>query len=190
MRNKPNSKTVLYFSACSEEDYPSIDYSVNTVYEWPDLYNLAEVEAFDWLNVDLFIKANREFDILRFDGHLLLSSKARMIIDGVAPSQCLWFPVRINREPFYLMWITNVIDCLDVEKSKVKWFGIDKKRIRSVESYVFKKELLNGPSIFKIPQYRVPNLASTEIQDAVSRNQLQGWRFVDCENVPAGERLY
>ncbi len=55
--------------------------------------------------------------------------------------------------------ITNIIDCLDKTKSSIEYFDEIGGNIMDVEQYVFKEELLENVTLFKLPQLSRSSIA-------------------------------
>lgn len=78
---------------------------------------------------------------------------------------------------FYAINITNIIDCIDYEKSKYKTFR-DGKRIMRFTKYVFDEKKIKGVNIFKIKDEILKRpFVSENFRNRVLENNLTGFKF-------------
>lgn len=87
-------------------------------------------------------------------------------------------PARYKDQELFVLNVTEIRDCLDLEKSKVKRFQTS-GRIMRIEEYAFRKELLPGAFLFKIPQeaHTRPYVTDT-FKDLIEQTGIRGFRFV------------
>lgn len=87
-------------------------------------------------------------------------------------------PAKWEAQKLFVLNVTNVIDCLDHEKSKVKRFA-GSGRIMRVEEYAFYREMLKNASIFKIPEEAHTHPYVTDaFKDLIEQNGIKGFQFV------------
>ena len=168
---------------------PEIDFSQkeNSGYLWPDLYDLPEVNAFRWRDVNLRVKFGRVFDAVRMDSHMIVSERFKEILEKKSGDDCLFHRLCINDEPFYLLIVQRIVDCLDRSKSDLRWFA-GNQRIRAARNYAFHSKQLSA-AIFRIPENRVPIFVAGEVACEIKGSKIQGVTFLDAENPAPGEHL-
>jgi len=81
--------------------------------------------------------------------------------------------------PYYLIHVMETIDCLDVERSKLKRFDeADGGWVMEIVRYALKAELLVGKHIFKLtPETTGSLLLDDTFRTAVEENGLTGLEF-------------
>jgi hypothetical protein len=180
-------ENVFLLRAATGSDAPYIDSSLedNGRYPWPDLYDPKEMAAFDWSAVHLVVQNCKEFDAVRFDAHLLVSECAQNLFESIVPGDGEFLQLTVNARKFLLLVPVRTIDCLDIEASCIRWFP-GTRRIRSAETYRFRKGDIPGFALFRIPEHRVPLFTTPEVRDAVLSADLIGFDFVDAEHPPFG----
>ena len=103
-----------------------------------------------------------------------------------------YLPVRIidhkgkpvNREYFILNPILPV-DCLDNEKSNVKWSEIVEGDIRSVQRIILDPTRIDPDrELFRLHRYFDPILVRRDVAEAIDRDKLTGMRWIDADKFP------
>lgn len=86
-------------------------------------------------------------------------------------------PIRYpTGQPFYIINVMDIIDCLDEERSEVKRYTDG--GIMRVVSFCLKTDLLHGKHIFKTPlKSGADIIVSDEFRRWVEENNLRGLRF-------------
>jgi hypothetical protein len=117
-----------------------------------------------------------DYSDLNYNGYPIFSERARRIfgphIDGLGR----WIELEYDEAPYWLFWITNVVDALDGEQSELKRFA-DGKVMRIV-SYAFKPAEVRDQWLFTLPQRRGSNrLVTQRFIDLVHQHQLTGFLF-------------
>ena len=85
-----------------------------------------------------------------------ISQKAYNVLSNSFLNLVEIFPFAFNKKygQYYFMNIINLLDCLDVEKSELK-FSSDGKRIMRIKRYVFQEKILDmNTTIFKLKNKR------------------------------------
>jgi hypothetical protein len=79
-------------------------------------------------------------------------------------------------QEIYAVFVTNVVDCLDRDKSKLAYFSSGK--ILDIITPVFKAEMLYQTHIFRLPDPKVsPVYLSDAFRQAVAEHNLRGLVF-------------
>lgn len=75
----------------------------------------------------------------------------------------------------YIFNVTNVVDCLDEEKSELRIFT---NCIGNVRKPVFKKELIGSNAIFKIPRHGIGfTFINDNLKEYIEKSNLEGFNF-------------
>lgn len=94
-------------------------------------------------------------------------------------------PLQCSEGEYYALNITEVLDCIDYEKSEYKTFS-DGIRIMRFIKYSFREDKVNGKHIFKIvDEPRRRPFVSDEFRQRVLNSNLTGFKFElawDSEN--------
>ena len=86
-------------------------------------------------------------------------------------------PLDCNVGKFYAINVTNVIDCIDYEKSTYKTFR-DGKRIMSFSEYVFDTDKVPTADLFKLKDEPLKRpFVSDNFKNAVAQSGLTGFKF-------------
>lgn len=97
---------------------------------------------------------------------------------------CNRFETAINGVPYYMLRPNgHTLDCLNREESIVDPSPDDPDRILEAKRLRFFREQLTDPLIFMIPQYANSLLATESIRRLVEDANLNGFEFIDCENI-------
>ncbi|EAZ92074.1 imm11 family protein [Crocosphaera chwakensis] len=87
-------------------------------------------------------------------------------------------PTNVDGLDLNILNITNLIDCLDKEKSVIEYFDEIEQGIMDVEKYVFKEELLENVTHFKLPQLTRSSIFGTDkFYSKVKEYGLTGLKF-------------
>lgn len=107
----------------------------------------------------------------------VLSQRAWDVLRPVIGNVCEALLIRHpTEEPFYIINVLDIVDCLDEEKSEVDRYSDG--RIRRVLRFCFKRNMLAGKHIFKTPRKSGRDLiVSEEFRRLVEQNELKGLRF-------------
>ncbi|MDR6553765.1 imm11 family protein [Paenibacillus qinlingensis] len=115
-------------------------------------------------------------------GKPILNEKAvnnlAYFLDGKAEE----LPLKHAREPYYVINVINVVNCLDYEKSDLVIH--DKyKVVKDIKRYVFKEDMVQGQAIFKIPEFKGSYIFVTdEFRNSVLESGLTGFEFHEVWN--------
>jgi hypothetical protein len=123
-----------------------------------------------------------DFPLCEF-GRTAVSERALKVIEPLVrdsiealPLECVDYPER----RYYVLHVTKVIDCLDVERCEGSRMG---DIFTWINRYAFKPGTTEGHHLFRVKQQRLgPNLASEEFRQLVESSGLVGLNFI-----PVGE---
>mgnify|MGYP007056189962 CR=1 FL=1 len=108
-----------------------------------------------------------------------ISEKAKNVLGGYFENLVEIFPLETGKlGKYFFMNITNVLDCLDEEKSDISYFSSG--RIKEIKSYDFKKNLnYDSLRIFKLKNYeRGKIFVSEETKNRIEKSSLVGFKFI------------
>lgn len=92
---------------------------------------------------------------------------------------CRWEALPIvhpSGKPFYIVHVMEVIDCVDLERSKVELYRSGD--VAEIERYCLKAEMLVGKHVFKTPIASGGELLLDDVfREAVEKNGLTGLEF-------------
>ena len=81
-------------------------------------------------------------------------------------------------QQLFVLNVTEIRDCLDREKSKLKLFS-NSGRIMRIEKYAFHREMLSNAFIFKIPEEVHAHPYVTDgFKNLIEQNGIKGFKFV------------
>lgn len=81
----------------------------------------------------------------------ILNEKSYKILYPYIKNEVQIFKTKSENDNLYVVNVTNIIDCLDYDKSEIKRFP-SSDRVMRIIKYVFKIEKLNNTTIFKLPE--------------------------------------
>ncbi len=109
-----------------------------------------------------------------------MSQKAYDVLSNSFQNLVEIFPLAPNKKygQYYFMNIINLLDCLDVEKSDLKFFS-DGKTIMRIKRYVFQEKILDmNTTIFKLENLRRGEIFVNEETKLLIENAgLEGFIF-------------
>ncbi|MGB8454765.1 MAG: DUF1629 domain-containing protein [Anaerocolumna sp.] len=107
----------------------------------------------------------------------IFSLKAVECLKEVLGKNIEILPVYIDEQEFYLINALEVLDCLDHEKSEIKYFT-GTERIMSIKKHVFIEQKLKGKNIFRIKeQEKAGPFVTDKFKEAVEKSGLEGFEF-------------
>ena len=107
---------------------------------------------------------------------IVFSEKALQILTPLTEETVEILPLKCNSGQFVILKVTDVIDCLDYSRAKVRRFP-SSGRVMDILSYAFKTERLDNKNIFKIPEQKARVYVSQTFKECVENNKLEGLIF-------------
>ncbi len=166
------------FEGVSDDDEFYLDYE--------ELSNFSgKWEAPKLINADEKGRINKLGDFPATTGFAhLISENARKKLGSIFENYGNFLPVEILDddvdEIFYLYKCTNIIDCLNVEKSKVKYSPFEPDDIVMIREPVFYEEKIPKNSFFVVPENIGGNIYVSEgIKNEVKRFKLKGMVLIE-----------
>ena len=107
----------------------------------------------------------------------ILNEKCYKILYPYIKNEAQIFKVKCENDNLYVVNITNIIDCLDYDKSEIKRFP-SSGRVMRVIKYVFKIEKLRNTTIFKLPEFpKGISYVTENFKNIVEKNNIKGFKF-------------
>jgi hypothetical protein len=111
------------------------------------------------------------------------SQRAKDLLWPYANGCLRCFQTSLNGAPYYILRVAKelAIDCLDRDRSELKYFPKNPNDIMDIKRYAFYRERLHDPMIFHVPE-RPEILGTQSIKQIVEEAGLKGFRFEDVEH--------
>ena len=77
--------------------------------------------------------------------------------------------------------VIDVVDAVDLEKSKYDEFDLGDEKVLSFEKYALKETVIARHHIFKLKNDEIPTFVSEEIKNLIQANNLTGFEFLEVE---------
>lgn len=104
-----------------------------------------------------------------------LNEKAYKVLKPYLEKHCQIFEILSQDEKIFIVNVTDMIDCLDYDKSEIKRFP-SSGRVMRVMKYVFKIEKLMDAIIFKLPEFpKSISYVTEEFKNVVEENDIKGF---------------
>lgn len=132
-----------------------------------------------------------DFSSVNYDVYPVFSDRARTIVAPILEGLGRWIELDFDEAPYWLFYITNVVDALDEGRSQITRFSSSQK-VLSIDSYAFKPEVAKDQWLFTLPQRPGSNrLVTDRFVELVREHRLTGFLFQklwssDEGPVPAG----
>jgi hypothetical protein len=111
--------------------------------------------------------------------HPVFSVRAKQLLAPHLEGLGQWIELVSENDPVYwLFYITNIVDALDVQKSGLAYFKSTPGKVMDIDSYVFKPEAVVDQMLFTLPQRPGSNRCVTDrFVEIVKANGLTGFEF-------------
>ncbi len=118
-----------------------------------------------------------DFSNVNYNGYPVFSQRAKDIISPLLSGLGRWIELEYDEATYWLFYITNVVDALDEEKSTITRFKSSQK-VMSIESFVFKPDVVKDQWLFTLPQRPGSNrLVTDRFVELVREHRLTGFLF-------------
>jgi hypothetical protein len=119
-----------------------------------------------------------DFSNLSHDSYPVLSSRAKQVFEPHLKDLGRWVELISDEATYWLFVITNVVDALDVPKSKIAYFPSTPGKVMGIDSYAFKPEAVQDQFLFTLPyQPRRDRLVTDRFVDVVRQHRLTAFQF-------------
>lgn len=120
-------------------------------------------------------------------GDLFVSQRAMEKLLPYVREECEFIPAEIEgaKQPYYLLWVTKLIDALDYERSAlqdVPWAEADGTRLKRVRDFSFHESVLRGCLLFRLPgkglsEDCLKNFCTDDFVELVKQLEIDGFTF-------------
>lgn len=133
-----------------------------------------------WIPPKVTIQKHKETADIQgfFGGYHAINQRGIDVLKEYFHGTTELLPLNYEKEPYFIINVVDLVDCVDYEKSIVTRF--DSGRIMGFEKYVFIEEKIKDKHIFKIidePE-RAPFVSDT-FRNRVMDSGLTGFRFIE-----------
>lgn len=136
-----------------------------------------------------------DYSNLSHDVHPVFSQRAKDLLTPHLQGLGQWVELVSDEAPYWLFYITNVVDALDVERSKLLYFPGGSK-VMEISTFSFRPDIVRDQFLFTLPQ-RPGNhrLVTDRFIDFVREHNLTGFSFdllwsAEQGPVPEGLKWY
>ena len=132
-----------------------------------------------WTNIHVCIdniqKKLQTPDIFNLLTKTVINKRAFEELRNILENKVELLPVIYQHEEYYLMNVLNVLDCLDMDKSKV--IMLSENKIMFIDKYYFKYDIIKNEDIFLVMQHRIEILISDRLKNKIESRNLKGLQF-------------
>jgi hypothetical protein len=115
-----------------------------------------------------------------------VSQRAKQEIEPIVGKESEFRPIgKILDTDYYIMNVTNVVDCLDLDRSHIT-YSDDDGRVLSLNQALFLPGRIPDVSLFRVPQDPTPIYATDRFVEVVRKCKLTGVGFEPSNNVGLG----
>lgn len=148
-------------------------------------YNLCGERIENWVDVPLVASKHTEQNKLPLPdisfvnvSTLLLNAKSYDILHPYIKEFAQFFEISTNCGQWYAVNVTNIVDCLDLDNSRIQRFP-STGRVMRIDEYVFHDEAIKDNHLFLLPESRNSFPYATEyFKGLVEGNGLTGIKFI------------
>lgn len=110
-------------------------------------------------------------------GFPVISEAALTILNSIIHDDVELLDIEIKNENrrFYLVNVTNILDCLDYDNSVIKRF--DNGKIICIPVHAFFEEKTTEAAVFRLPDHESEVFATERFVEAVENSSLEGFSF-------------
>lgn len=137
------------------------------------------------------LKMNKKigrYDVVAMQCDLVVSDRARAFFLDHVPGQVELIPLRVNGVQFFFLRI-QIVAAMDLERSDYDRFKTPPHNVSKIRRYVFDRNLIRPPMVFRVPESPATFFATDDVADAIKAAGLKGFQFVDYENPPEDELI-
>jgi hypothetical protein len=105
--------------------------------------------------VTYYLRLSRRWprvDCLAMVPGLAVSERARAALEALGVPGMRFLRFRVNSAPFFLFYTERRVDCLDRQRSEVRYFRSSPERVMQVVRYVFAEERVRPCDVFTVPE--------------------------------------
>jgi hypothetical protein len=157
----------------TDEFYQPLDFCP----EWPDFEG--QIIGENWSCYRAKSKKNKPVaNFMDLDpGVLVCDNFAIIKIGDFLSNEVELLPIDVEGIDYKLINIINIVDCLDEDKSEIKYFK-NSRDVNKIIRHVFDTDLLINVKLFKIPQRKRTDIFATDaFRDKILQSGLTGLEF-------------
>jgi len=126
-------------------------------------YYIGEPMLNQWVQPPLEVVDGEICDVISYrPGALIISKHAMEKMTPFIENEVEFLPIKLKgMGDYYVLNVVNVIDCLDMSKSEVRYHA-DGKTVRTIRDYKFYENMIDNVCLFKIPQSAGSEILATE----------------------------
>jgi hypothetical protein len=110
--------------------------------------------------------------------HPVFSQRAKDILSDRLHGLGRWIELVSDEAPYWLFYVTNVVDALDEPASKVAYFTDSPTRVLGIDQFIFRPDRIAGQFLFTLPQkIRSNRLVTDDFINVVREHRLTGFSF-------------
>jgi hypothetical protein len=177
---------------CLDEDYPAIDWDRHAPMAdlWlacDERHKSGQPMAGLLGRVTYHLRLNRrwpQIDCLAMVPGLAVSARARAAFESLGVPGMRFLEFRVNCEPFFMFYTDRQIDCLDRERSEIRYFRHSPQRVMQVVGYAFAEDRFWQCDVFTTPElcdgmffWSQQTFVTGAAKAAIERAGLFGFRF-------------
>jgi hypothetical protein len=118
-----------------------------------------------------------DFSNVNHNVHPVFSDRAKRIFSQHLEGLGRWIELESDEAHYWLFYITNVVDALDVAKSEIAYFS-NSTKVMGIDSFAFVPEIIKDQFLFTLPQRPGSHcLVTDRFVDVVHEHQLTGFMF-------------
>lgn len=108
-----------------------------------------------------------------------VSERAKKVLEPLVGNAVQFWPIgRIKDSDFYILNVIRILDCLDVDQSKISYASDVPGKVLGVQKAIFDfTKVPRDAVIFKISQYPRPIYVTDAFVDCIRKNRLTGVGF-------------
>ena len=107
----------------------------------------------------------------------IFSGRVKKAMESFLGDAVEFLPITFDEGEFWIVNVTNVLDCIDYEKAKLRRFA-SSGRVMLFEKYCFIKERVMDENIFKIPELPIMYpFVSDRFKEQIELNKFCGFKF-------------
>lgn len=117
-----------------------------------------------------------DYSNLNYNVYPVFSQRAKELLGRHLDGLGRWIELDCPEAPYWLFWITNVVDALDEDRSQIRRFSDGD--VMRIESFTFKPERVRDQVLFTLPQRPgSQRLVTQSFVELVRQHRLTGFRF-------------
>ena len=97
-------------------------------------------------------KSSRQPDFLHMSPGMAISERARACFDALQVKSLRFIPLASNRGDYWLVFTERVLDCLDLQRTRLKRFSTPPYNVMKISEYCFRAGVIEPLDLFSIAE--------------------------------------